>query len=136
MPDIQLLVPGKNQRIDDSTRDNIKRFIKKHHVLERLPSCNAIEIEMFEPISEPCLLHKAHKTWTITGFLQANPISEFPHQPNNSICSKDLTRLSICCIEKRSGGMGSHFGFIGTYVSMLISLVDDVIWDVRSNEAT
>ena len=47
-----------------------------------------------------------------------------------------MRKLSANCIVERSGGMGSHFGFIGTYVSLLLSLDTNTVWDARSCDAT
>lgn len=131
-----LILPARNQRIDGITRENVKAFLVKHSIIERLPKCNEIEVEIHEPISDSNIpIHKIHKTWTASGMLNAQTIAEFPGKYDHSRRPKDLMKIAICCIDKRTGGMSSQFGFTGLYVSLLISLSEDLIWDVRSDNA-
>jgi hypothetical protein len=57
-----------------------------------------------------------------------------PRQPDDSVTPDGLVKLAVLCIAEGTGGMSSHYGFVGHYFSMLASPVHG-IWDVRGEAA-
>ncbi|MDB2686103.1 hypothetical protein N9Y42_02730 [Mariniblastus sp.] len=111
-------------------------FVTKLDLVSVLPNCYELKFEVYPPIKAVgTAIHEAHKTWTISGLHDAETPTGFPRQPDDSTVPKGTVKLAACCINNWTGGMGSQFGFIGTYVSFLILLDDETVWDVRSCEA-
>lgn len=47
-----------------------------------------------------------------------------------------LVHVTVSVIEKHTPGMGSHFGFEGYFLSLLVSPGARTIWDARGEPAS
>ena len=114
----------------------MEELIDEIGLLALLPECNELEFVIHRTKKVATMpLYKAHEIWTEFGFEQTETPEGLTRQPSDSIVPPNLTKLEACCIDKRTGGMGAQLGFTGTYVSMLVSLDDKLVWDARSCDA-
>ena len=131
------LTAANGQWVGKKTMMRMEEFIDEIDLLTLLPECKELEFIIHRTMNVPDMpLHKAHGTWNENWFNRTETPDQFTRQPSDSIAPLNLTKLEAYCIDKRTGGMGSHFGFIGTYISMLVSLDDKLIWDARSCDAS
>jgi hypothetical protein len=80
-------------------------------------------------------LTAAHGNWKAEWFPKVETPTGFPRQPDNTPCPADLLLVSVECIRQLTPGMGSHYGFKGYFVSLLISPDPPYIWDARGEMA-
>ena len=127
----------RGQLVAKGTLSSVDNFIEQYGLIELLPNCNEIVFEIGNEIPSGKLqLWQAHATWTENWFAKTATPEGFCRQEMDASLPDGLRKLSANCIVERSGGMGSHFGFIGTYVSLLLSLDTNTVWDARSCDAT
>jgi len=117
-------------------QDKIYRIVMADSVIESLPAANQVEILIEKQIPAGTELFNAHRIWSQAGFLKRETPNKFPRQPDQQLCPPDIFHVSIDCIEEKNPGMGSFFGFTGYYLSVLVSLASESIWDVRGQKAT
>lgn len=86
-------------------------------------------------MTEGTQLWRAHGTWNESYFPDIGTPKGFPRQENEALCPAGLVKVSVECIERETPGMGSHFGFEGFYLSVLVSIPERIIWDVRGEPA-
>ena len=136
MPPPQTIVAAHGRFIFKKTLLRTRQFIDDYGLVELLPECNEIKFEVGSILKGSDLkLWQAHDTWSQNGFGSAATPDGFSRQEAGVAIPKNLRKLGACCIIKRSGGMGSHFGFVGTYVSMLVFFERQIIWDTRYCDA-
>lgn len=80
-------------------------------------------------------LAAAHATWLPRAFPNVATLPPFPAQPIDVPIPDDIVRVSYEFEREPSGGMSSHFGFKGHFVSLLVSLAEGCIWDARVEES-
>jgi len=115
-------------------RDRIREIINNEHVLERLPPTFEVAVRIEAPIAAGATLSEAHSTWSDAGSVETP--SGLPRQPPNAQCPHGLVRVAVECVRRRSGGMGSHYGFEGYFASLLVLIDDGKIWDARGDVAS
>jgi len=115
-------------------RDRIREIINNERVLERLPPTFEVAVRIEAPIAEGATLSEAHSTWNDAGSVETP--SGLPRQPPNAQCPHGLVRVAVECVKRRSGGMGSYYGFEGYFVSLLVLIEAGKIWDARGDDAS
>jgi hypothetical protein len=115
-------------------RDRIREIINNEHVLELLPPTFEVAVRIEAPIAVGVTLSEAHSTWIDAGSVET-PYG-LPRQPPNAQCPHGLVRVAVECVKRRSGGMGSFYGFEGYFVSLLVLIEDGKIWDARGDVAS
>jgi hypothetical protein len=115
-------------------RDQIRRIINAERVLERLPQTFEVAVRIEAPIAAGATLTEAHSTWNDADSAET-PLG-LPRQPPDVLCPSGLVNVVVECIERRSGGMSSYYGFEGYFASLLVSLEDGKVWDARGETAT
>jgi hypothetical protein len=101
----------------------------------RVPPHNRLRVELENAVPAGTQLWRAHGTWNESYFPNIDTPEGFPRQDNEALCPAGLVKVSVDCIEREMPGMGSHFGFEGFYLSVLVSIPERVIWDVRGEPA-
>jgi len=81
-------------------------------------------------------LAAAHHNWQEARLAQIDGLRPFARQQIDAITPSTLARVTCECVRERSGGMSSYYGFRGHFVSLLVSVAADVIWDARVEEAS
>jgi hypothetical protein len=111
-------------------------ILERDGLVERLPPSNQLRIELENAIPPGSPLWRAHDTWTQPYFPTIGTPPGFRRQENAALCPAGIVKVSVECIDRQTPGMGSHYGFIGFYLSVLVSIADHTIWDVRGEAAT
>lgn len=122
------IAPPEEQRI-------IGEALERFGLLDRLPPHQKLRIELENPVAEGTPLWRAHGTWNEGYFPGIGTPEGFPRQENGALCPAGLVKVSVECIERETPGMGSHFGFEGLYLSVLVCVPERLIWDVRGEPA-
>lgn len=101
--------------------------------MERGPRCNRVVAWVEDPIPAGASLPAAHSNWNgpdLPG------VDGFPARPLDALCPPGLIRVAVEYQDRRSGGMGSYYGFEGFFLSALVSLDAGNLWDVRGERAS
>ena len=113
----------------------IGEILERFGLIDRLPPHNKLRVELENAVPPGTPLSRAHETWTESYFANVATPEGFPRQDMAALCPHGIVKVSVECIDRETSGMGSHFGFRGFYLSVLVSSVDRTIWDVRAEAA-
>jgi hypothetical protein len=129
--DFSLIATGVPVRVAHQIRNIIDR-----DVVERLPAAPEIVVTICSTVPKGSTLDVAHGTWTRAHIGEVETPSGLPRQAPYARCPPGLARVSVECIERRSGGMSSHYGFDGYFLSLLVSVDEGAVWDARGEPAS
>jgi hypothetical protein len=115
-------------------QDRIRAIIDTERVLDHLPPTFEVAVRIEAPIAVGATLSEAHSTWNEAGSVESP--SGLPRQPSDARCPHGLVRVEVECVERRSGGMSSYYGFEGYFVSLLVLIDEGKIWDARGEVAS
>ena len=115
-------------------QDQIRAIVDRD-VVERLPDINEVVVTIGPSVRAGSTLADAHATWTRAGTTEVETLSGLPRQAPYARCPAGLVRVTVECIERQSGGMSSHFGFDGYFLSLLVAVDEGVVWDARGETA-
>jgi hypothetical protein len=105
-------------------------------IWELLPDCGEVRARAEAMVEPAATLAEAHETW-LPGYLVELPgLGPLQRQPADAVTPAGLVRVVIECIDTPSGGMSSHFGFRGLFVSLLVSVPLGCVWDARCDRAS
>jgi hypothetical protein len=113
----------------------IGEILEAFGLTDRLPPHNKLRVELENPVPPGMPLWRAHETWNESYFPNVGTPEGFPRQGDAALCPAGLVKISVECIERETPGMGSHFGFGGVYLSLLVSVPECIVWDVRGEAA-
>lgn len=123
--------PGVSAYVVDRTVE----ILAAERVWELLPTCGDTRARAEAMVPPGVSLAEAHETW-LPGYLDERPgLVPLQRQPAGALTPAGLVRVVIECVEAPSGGMSSHFGFRGLFVSLLVSVPQGCVWDVRCEPA-
>ena len=122
--------------INPIVKDKIYRIVTTNEVIGYLPAAREVEIQIEKEVPAGTKLSKAHNLWKESSLPTVATPKGFPRQSDQEICPSNIIHISISCIEKKHPGMGSFFGFTGYYLSVLISLDKEMIWDARGQQVS
>jgi hypothetical protein len=103
-------------------------------VLEALGGTPHVRIEAI--VDRGQSLAAAHHNWQEARLAHVDGLRPFARQQIDAITPSTLARVTCECVRERSGGMSSYYGFRGHFVSLLVAVAADVIWDARVEEAS
>lgn len=122
-PDIPAYVVKRTGRILES--EQVARFLPE-------TARTAVRIEAVLP---PGLsLDAAHSNWQAAFLEKLVGLPPLAQQAPGAITPPGLVRVSCECVAEASGGMSSHYGYRGYFVSILVSIPEACVWDVRLEE--
>ena len=113
----------------------VGEILERFGLVMRLPPHNRLRVELENPVPAGTALWRAHGTWNESYFPNVSTPDGYPRQDDMALCPAGLVKVSVACIERETPGMGSHFGFEGLYLSVLISIPERTIWDARGEPA-
>jgi hypothetical protein len=116
-------------------QDQIRAIVDRD-VVERLPDIREIVVTIGPNVSAGSTLADAHATWTRAGIAEVETLNGLPRQAPYARCPAGLVRVTVECIERPSGGMSSHYGFDGYFLSLLVAVGEGVVWDARGETAS
>jgi hypothetical protein len=110
-------------------------ILEQEEVSSLLPEAPEYRL-CLEAVLEPgSTLAAAHAGWN-AGYLTTLPgLGHLARQPAGAVTPPGIVRVSCECIQARSGGMSSHYGFVGYFVSLLVSVPEGCVWDARVEAA-
>ena len=114
----------------------VAETIERERVLSYLPSTPSVFVWVGGEISRGSTLEEAHANWTALGVARAETPVDLPRQPSSARCPAGIIRVVVECIERRTVGMGSYYGFEGYYASLLVIAEERKVWDVRGEKAS
>jgi hypothetical protein len=129
--DFTLIAAGVPLRLEHQIRTIVDR-----DVVEHLPAAPEIVVTIGPSIAAGSTLDVAHANWTRAHVGEVKTPSGLPRQAPYARCPAGLVRVSIECIERRSGGMRSYYGFEGYFASLLVSVEEGAVWDARGEQAS
>jgi hypothetical protein len=114
----------------------VGEILEHDRLIEHLPRHKMLRIELENEVVSGTSLVKAHGSWKETYFQTIQTPPGLPRQPFDAVCPAGIVKVAVACIDRHTPGMGSHFGFKGYYLSVLVSLLEQRIWDARGQPAT
>jgi len=114
-------------------QQRVREILERQKVLECLPPAREVAVRIEAPIRPDASLREAHGHWPDPDTVRTP--AGLPRQPGDALCPPHIARVSIECVKRRGGGMGSYHGFQGYYASVLLSLADGSVWDARGEPA-
>jgi len=127
---------SSNKLVSKEWQDKIHLIILSTNLIDVLPPSNEIEICIKGQVPTGASLVQAHHLWGEAYFPKLRTPKALARQPEQETCPPNICHLEIECVEKRNPGMGSFFGFTGYYLSVLVSLDSEKIWDARGESVT
>ena len=129
------LFPAEGRLVMPAEQRVVGDVIEAESVLDRLPKGSEVLVEIGRLIAGGATLAAAHGEWLDSYFPNVETPPSLPRQPIESKTPCDLVHVTVSVINTRTQGMGSHFGFDGYFLSLLISLSERTIWDARGQRA-
>jgi hypothetical protein len=106
-------------------------ILAAERVWDLLPECGEVRARAEAMVPAGVTLAAAHETW-LAGYLAVLPgLGPLQRQPADARTPAGVVRVVIECVAAPSGGMSSHFGFRGTFVSLLVAVPLGCVWDAR-----
>ena len=114
----------------------VGEILEKFGLLEHVPPHNDLRVELGKVVPASTSLCSAHETWSESYFPSIQTPDGFPRQPDETLCPPGLVQVTLDCIEQTIPGMGHHYGYDGYYLSLLVSIPEQRIWDARGEITT
>ena len=117
-------------------QEQISQILEAEDFAQNLPECKETWIVYKGKVPAGTSVSRAHGIWKDSYFPNAQTPTRFEQQPMESTCPDSTIHIEVECIQLVTRNMGSYHGFQGTFLSLLIVLVDKKIWDAREEQAT
>ena len=102
----------------------------------RLPSSKQFRVKICGRVAEETEVADAHSTWVRDRVSYVGGLPPLPHLPPETRCPAGIFLVEVECIQQPTGGMSSYYGFEGTFVSLLVDLEREEVFDARAEHAT
>jgi hypothetical protein len=129
------VVPLEGRFVEVAEQRAVAEIVQEAKVMEHVPRAAEIVVEVGRRVAGGTPVVAAHKEWQESHFPKIETPPSLPRQPTDAKTPYELVHVTICLINRRTPGMGSHFGFEGYFLSLLVSLDEKKIWDARGEEA-
>jgi hypothetical protein len=113
----------------------VGEILEDFGLIGRLPAHKRLRVELENSVPAGTPLWRAHGRWNESYFPNVGAPEGFPRQDDTALSPPGLVKVSVECIDRETPGMGSHFGFEGLYLSVLVSVPERTVWDVRGERA-
>jgi len=123
------------RRFPREVRDRVSEILTAENLADALPAGTSAKATIVAEIEQGTTIAFAHPTWKPESVGVVGGLPPYPRRPVLETLPRGIMRVEIDAVERTSGGMSSHFGFIGIYASLLVSLTERKIWDARAEEA-
>lgn len=127
----------ENPAIGRDVRDRVQHVLRAERLHDRLPWGTMLTARIVAHVPEGVTVSEAHPVRPGEAVDRMNALPPFPKRPATSIVPADVYRVEIECADPTlpAGGMSTHFGYIGVFVSLLVSLGPGLVWDARAEAA-
>ena len=123
------------QHTVSGAKTRVEEILAAERLGDALPSGTRARAAITAAVPEGTAVTAAHSQWTPEGVAAANGLPSFPRQPPEARVPAETVHVEVEAVERTGGGMASHFGFEGLFVSLLVSLRDGRVWDARATDA-
>lgn len=123
--------PAPNTFVPLARQQRIGDILERCDLPHRAPPSAEIVALIEGDIAPGTPLVDAHRIWQPQRIAHLTTPDGFPRQPEDAPCPRGIVRVCVECVERRTGGMGSHFGFDGYILSLLVDIDHGTIWDAR-----
>lgn len=123
--------------VDRDVHNRIQEVFQAEDVHDNLPLGTMLTARVVAHVPEGSTVAEAHPVRLREAVDRMNALPPFAKQPATAIVPADVYRVEIECADPTlpAGGMSTHFGYIGVFVSMLVSLGPGIVWDARAEAA-
>ena len=130
------LTIASKAKVPGAVRHRVREIIGTERLEDALPLGTLSTAKIIARVANDTVVTAAHPTWTAIGVENANALPGFTRQPATAVVPPNTWLVEVECVARRTGGMSSHFGYDGVFVSVLVAVDDGRIWDVRATDAT
>ena len=130
------LWPREGLYVEPARQREIAQVLEGAKLFERIPRGREIVVEVGREVPANVNIVEAHGTWRSEYFFTIQTPDGLPRQANDATTLAGLVHVEVSVIDKHTPGMGSHFGYQGYYLSLLVHPKAGIIWDVRGEAAT
>lgn len=110
------------------------RILESEQVARLLPETERTAVRIEAVLPPGLSLDAAHSNWPAALLESLAGLPPLAQQAPGAITPPGLVRLSCACVNEATAGP-SRYGYRGYFVSILISIPEACIWDVRLEEA-
>ena len=123
--------------VDGHVRNRIQEVFEAERVHDNLPLGTMLTARVAARVPEGSTVAEAHPVRLRDAVDGLHAVPPFPKQPPAAIVPADVYRVEIECADPTlpAGGMSTQFGYIGVFVSLLVSLGPGIVWDARAEAA-
>jgi hypothetical protein len=116
--------------------DRVREILEAIDFVSLVPPSQEIVVRVSPPLAPGTIVADAHPVW-LPGAVDARETpTGLPRQPAVAWCPEGVVRAEVDCVQYWSGGMGSWYGFVGYFVSLLILVDEGTVWDARAEVAS
>jgi hypothetical protein len=130
------VLPLEGRPVDATEQRAVGEIIEAAIVLDHITRGAEVVVEVGRQIPSGLTPAEAHGQWRESYFPNVQTPVALPRQAFDGTTPAGLVHVLVSAVEKRTPGMGSHFGFEGYLLSLLVSLNERAIWDARGEQAT
>jgi hypothetical protein len=130
------VLPLEGRLVEPAEQKAIGEVLEAANVLDYIPYGSEVLVEVGRPITSGLTVAAAHNEWRESYFPNVETPSPLPRQAADAKTPSGLVHVTVSAINRRTPGMGSHFGFEGYFLSLLVSPSEKAIWDARGERAT
>ena len=114
----------------------ITKTLRAAGLYDVLPTGGTINTKVVGDVPAGTTVADAHRNWRREHVGRVTALPPFPWRDTDEIVPDRTQLVEVEVVERRSGGMSSHYGFEGVFVSLLVSRADGSIWDARTERAS
>lgn len=122
--------PSRRTATDPAELQRVGEILEREDLAGRVPEHRFLRALLGEPVVVGSSLVAAHDLWTPEHFGKVGTLEGFSRQPEGVVCPEGLVRVSVDCVVQTIGAMG-YWDFAGYYLSLLVSVTGERIWDAR-----
>lgn len=139
------VVPAVGERLSDR-EIRVTLALERFGIVSFLPPFRPsrekgaeLRVQLGREFAAGSTLEAAHAEWTARGLEGARTPEGLPRRKLHERAPRPVQQVGVERVDALTGGMSSHYGFRGYYLSLLLWLAKDgsaVIWDARGEPAT
>jgi hypothetical protein len=113
----------------------VAEVLASEKLLTLLPPSASYRAQLEARVPAGISVCAAHGTWQPGYFSEVGTLPPLMVQPFSALTPEGIFRVTVECVQARSGGMSSYHGFKGFFISLLVSIPLGQVWDARVEAA-
>lgn len=130
------VLPAEGRLVEPAEQKAVGETLEAARILDSIPPASEVLVEVGRRVPTGLTLAAAHNEWSESYFPNVHTPSRLPRQPLDINAPDGLVHVTVSAINKWTPGMGSHFGFEGYFLSLLLMPIERAVWDARGERAT